>query len=195
MRVFRDSLRLSIIKQRANLSRKSIKNTSDKIYQNLNRLDEYRNAKNLALYYAVKGEVCLERVWQSAPMHGKTCYFPVCDGEQLYFLPATPNTVFKRNLLGVLEPEVPKTEAINLNDLDLILAPLVAFDEFGVRLGMGKGFYDRTFFDVQTTTGTRPIMLGMAYEFQHQPILDKQPWDVLLHGTVTEKTVYWTNKD
>lgn len=195
MRIFRDNLRLSIIKKRANLNEQYIRSTSNKIYKKLCQLDEYRNAKNLALYYSAKGEVSLERVWQAAPLHGKACFFPVCNGEQLYFLPATPKTSFKRNHFGILEPDVPTSEAISLSDLDLILAPLVAFDQFGVRLGMGKGFYDRTFFDVQTTMVKRPIMLGMAYEFQHQPVLDKQPWDVLLHGTITEKTVYWTNKE
>jgi 5-formyltetrahydrofolate cyclo-ligase len=131
--------------------------------------------------------VDLGNIWRSAPLHGKYCYFPVVKKEgTLLFLPATPASSFYTNEFGILEPEVEHHHAISPDELDLILMPLVAFDEHGSRIGMGKGFYDRAL------AHQRPkLLMGVAYEFQRYPYIEPQPWDVQLDAVTTEKTIYW----
>ena len=77
-------------------------------------------------------------------------------------------------------------------DLDLVLVPLVAFDDRGNRLGMGGGYYDQTFaFLSQRQHYRRPTLLGVAYEFQRLVALPVQAWDIPLDGVATEKRVQW----
>ena len=65
--------------------------------------------------------------------------------------------------------------------------PLVAFDMRGNRLGMGGGYYDRTFaYLLNRRRWRRPILIGVAYEFQGVDSLTTRPWDIPLHGVATE---------
>jgi 5-formyltetrahydrofolate cyclo-ligase len=69
-----------------------------------------------------------------------------------------------------------------------VLTPLVAFDLHGNRLGMGGGFYDRTFeFLNRHTHWRRPLLIGLAYDFQRVEQLYSHGWDVRLSGVVTEQ--------
>jgi 5-formyltetrahydrofolate cyclo-ligase len=75
--------------------------------------------------------------------------------------------------------------------LDLVLTPLVAFDAQGHRLGMGGGFYDRSFaYLLRHSRWLRPRLIGLAYDFQRQTRLPHQPWDVPLHAIATDHRLY-----
>ena len=75
--------------------------------------------------------------------------------------------------------------------LDLVLVPLVGFDDQGTRLGMGGGFYDRSFATrLFRRYWRKPRLIGVAYELQRVAHLDRQPWDVALDGVVTEQRLY-----
>jgi 5-formyltetrahydrofolate cyclo-ligase len=72
--------------------------------------------------------------------------------------------------------------------------PLVAFDPSGNRLGMGGGFYDRTFSYLRNRKfWTKPLLIGIAYEFQRLDSLTPSPWDVPLQAIATEKSLHPTN--
>ena len=78
--------------------------------------------------------------------------------------------------------------------MDLVLAPLVAFDEQGNRMGMGGGFYDRALQHLKSTnTGSlkrrplKPKVIGIAHELQKVANLHSQSWDITLNAIVTEK--------
>lgn len=160
---------------------------SNRICNRIRALNQYRYAKRIALYHALNGEVDLGDIWRTAPLHGKYCYFPVIKKEgALLFLPATPASHFYHNEFGILEPEVEHHHSLSPEALDLILVPLVAFDEHGTRIGMGKGFYD------QALAHHRPkLLMGVAYDFQRFPFIEPQPWDVPLDAVVTERAIYW----
>lgn len=160
--------------------------TSQQICNKIRSLDEYRKAKNLALYFTNQGEVDLTLLWKAAPLHGKHCYFPVINEDKtLSFLPATPTTTFKTNCYGIAEPDVSMDRAILLEKLDLVLVPLVAFDQYCTRLGMGSGYYDRTLIDAQNAT-----LMGVAYQFQYMDFINPEPWDASLDLIITEKNIY-----
>lgn len=184
------ALRRSRQEIRAKLSLEYQYASSTKICNRIRELEVYRQAKRIALYQATAGEVSLNNIWNSAPSQGKFCYFPVLnEGKTLLFLPATPATPFIRNTYGILEPDIAKSEAVPAIMLDIIFLPLVAFDDYGTRLGMGAGYYDRTLGDCN-----HPMLIGVAYEFQHYPFIQRQKWDVPLSGVVTQQKIHWSKK-
>ena len=67
---------------------------------------------------------------------------------------------------------------------DLILAPLLAFDDRGGRLGQGGGFYDRTLEVLRREAPVRVI--GLAFAGQRAERLDLAPHDQRLDGVLTE---------
>ena len=74
--------------------------------------------------------------------------------------------------------------------MQLVLLPLVAFDNDGGRLGMGGGFYDRTFSFTRLRAGPAPRLIGVAHELQrvdHLPVAD---WDIPLEAIVTDRAIY-----
>lgn len=187
--VINQAIRKTCQNVRKQLSVDFQRHMSNKICNRIRAMNQYRYAKHIALYHALNGEVDLSSLWRSAPLHGKFCYFPVINDDcTLSFLPATPASSFRLNRYGILEPEADPIHTIKPEAIDLILTPLVAFDSQGTRLGMGKGFYDRTL------AHQRPkLLVGVAYEFQHQPFIEPQPWDVRLDAIATETTIYWSH--
>lgn len=64
---------------------------------------------------------------------------------------------------------------------DLVLTPLLAFDDFGRRLGQGGGHYDRTF-----AAMPKAVRIGLAYAGQRTERLPVEAHDIPLHGVLTE---------
>ncbi len=81
--------------------------------------------------------------------------------------------------------------SLNGRWLDLVIVPCVAFDGAGNRLGFGAGFYDRHFsFLPLRSAWRRPLLVGLAFEFQKVQRLEPARWDVPLWAVVTERNFY-----
>lgn len=119
---------------------------------------------------------------------GKRCYVPVLHPWQpgkMLFVPFTGRERMKTNRWGIAEPPFHAQRSLRAQQFDLVMMPLVAFDDQGHRLGMGKGFYDRAFAFRQQRAG-RPFLLGLAHECQRSKIpLPVNHWDVDLDAVAT----------
>lgn len=152
----------------------------------------FRNADHIGVYLANDGEVDLSALVELALALGKTCYLPVLGipfHNRLWFTPYHPDEPLVTNRFGIPEPiPSPTRRSRKVWSLDLLLTPLVAFDESGNRLGMGGGFYDRTLsYRGLRTVWRKPRVVGIAYELQRVPRLTAQPWDMALDAIVTER--------
>ena len=131
----------------------------------------------------------LETAWEQQ----KKCYLPVLDnsGEnRLFFAPYTRQTDLIANRYGIPEPAHDTQQRYPADQLDLVLVPLVAIDTTGNRVGMGKGYYDRTFaFMRRQPRPAKPILIGLAHHFQQVAKLDANPWDVTLDGVADAQTL------
>lgn len=153
----------------------------------------FQTGKHLACYHSVLEEFdsspMIEAIWQAK----KHCYLPVLStqGEKtLAFVPYQYGDALQRNRYGILEP-VKVTTVMPLAELDVVMTPLVAFDRKGHRLGMGAGYYDRTFAFLNDLddANKKPKMVGLSFAIQELADLPYDPWDVLLDAVVTEKGV------
>jgi 5-formyltetrahydrofolate cyclo-ligase len=148
-------------------------------------LPEYRRARRVALFIAFDGEPSLAALVGSARRQRKRLYVPVLRGSTMRFAELVPGAELTPNFFGILEPKVGAT--IDARKLDLVLTPLVAFDDHGVRIGVGRGYYDRAFrFLRHRAIWRRPKLMGVAYELQRVAPLTPNSWDIPLYGVVTE---------
>lgn len=130
--------------------------------------------KRIGIYLAAKGELDLtpsiEWLWQQ----GHLLYAPILADTSLDFAEYGPATQLALNQFNLLEPV--NAALCMPENLDYVLVPLVAFDLQGNRLGMGKGYYDRTF--AFRKNKKSPLLMGCAYAFQQVPCLNAKPHDV-----------------
>jgi 5-formyltetrahydrofolate cyclo-ligase len=80
----------------------------------------------------------------------------------------------------------PKNESVIPN---IIILPLLAFDNNGDRLGYGGGFYDRTLQQYQLE-GINFISIGLAYSFQKVDKLPTEKTDIVLDYVITEESIF-----
>ena len=154
----------------------------------------FRAAQHIACYLPNDGEVGLGLLINQACAMGKTIYLPVLSAihhNRLHFLPYAPGDTLMANRFGIPEPLLRSRRVTEIIRLDLVLTPLVGFDEQGNRLGMGGGFYDRTFAYLRGRRRWRkPHLVGVAFDLQNcEQGLMRQEWDVPLDGMVTESGV------
>jgi 5-formyltetrahydrofolate cyclo-ligase len=151
----------------------------------------FKRSKHIAFYIASNGEIDPALILQTAWQQNKNCYLPIVTTEKnLLFAPYAFSDELIPNRYKILEPKK-QNNLITPDQLDLVLVPLVAFDNNGNRLGMGAGYYDHTFAFLNTTPRpTKPLLLGLAYEWQRAEQLSAESWDVKLNGIVTEGNFY-----
>ena len=88
------------------------------------------------------------------------------------------------------EPDVSDDEMLVPEELDLVLAPLVVFDAQRNRIGMGGGYYDRSFAFRKDPANMKPTLIGVAHELQKVDQLIPESWDVQLDMVVTDHAIY-----
>ncbi len=97
----------------------------------------------------------------------------------------TPETILRQNSWGIPEPVNAKLLPVSL--IDMVLVPLLAFDEQGHRVGYGKGYYDRFL----NLCRSDIITAGLSLEEKPIPLIsDIHAGDKALQFVVTPSTVY-----
>lgn len=187
------TLRRTIQRQRAALSQALQTQLSQQAVHHLTTRRAFRNARHIALYLPVRGEADPRNVRKHALPHQRF-YLPVLspfkDG-RLWFVRWDASTRFRLNRFRIPEPYPRYRNSRPASWLDLVITPLVAFDHTGTRMGMGGGFYDRTFgFKRTRTTIKRPQLCGFAYNFQQVSHLARQSWDIPLDMVSSEQSFF-----
>lgn len=190
----RPQLRRLLRKARRALTPSKQREAAQGLYRQLAQHPLFRRSRHISLYLPTDGEIDPRLLLRAAQRRGKATYLPV--------LSAWPRTkmVFQRvrhgekllpNRFRILEPRVNIRQQRKLWALDLVLMPLVGFDDEGGRLGMGGGFYDRSLaYLARRQHWRKPTLLGLAHECQKVDRLAQASWDVPMAGTVTDKQWY-----
>lgn len=156
----------------------------------LNTLPELHRARHIALYIANDGEIDPAAFARVARARGKHCYLPILHPilkNRLWFCRVGPNDRLHLNRFGIPEPDLRTHPRRPAWSLDCVLLPLVGFDAQGGRMGMGGGFYDRTFAFTRIARRPQPHLIGLAHAGQRVETLPLEPWDVVLQAIVTDR--------
>ena len=190
-------LRRFIRSQRQALSSRQQHRHAQSLCDKLIKQKHYRNSRHIACYLANDGEIDPHQLIEHAWFCGKQVYLPILSPlkKALYFAPYHADSKLQLNRFNIPEPTCNPSQWKTAQQLDLLLLPLVAFDEQGNRMGMGGGFYDRTLAYLQHRQYWRkPILAGLAHEIQKVERLDSQSWDIPLDYIMTEKRLYHTQR-
>lgn len=147
----------------------------------------FHSAEHVALYHPKSHEVDTDPIQKKLFQAHKSCYLPQIQAHRrLLFGLITPDTPLYSNRYAILEPDT--QENIAPEKLDLVIVPLVAFDNTLCRLGMGGGYYDTTF--AFRRAGTKPYLVGLAFECQKVAEVPRSVTDLLLDVVITETLLY-----
>ncbi|AZE75581.1 5-formyltetrahydrofolate cyclo-ligase [Pseudomonas synxantha] len=190
----RPQLRRMLRKARRALTPSEQRQAALGVYRQLAQHPLFRRAKHISLYLPTDGEIDPRLLLRAAQRRGKATYLPVLSAwprTKMVFQHVRPGDKLLPNRFGILEPRVNAHRQRQVWALDLVLLPLVGFDDVGGRLGMGGGFYDRSLaYLARRHSWRKPTLLGLAHECQKVGRLAQASWDVPLAGTVTDKQWY-----
>jgi 5-formyltetrahydrofolate cyclo-ligase len=177
-----------MLEKRTHVLQEMRQNAAFNALQLLKKTILFNDAKEIAFYLAKGNEFDCQSIIEESWKQQKTCYLPVLTPEKkLNFSIYTSHIKLMPNQYQILEPHNSPFQKADM--LDLVLLPLVGFDRKGHRLGMGGGFYDRTFEFLLSSSKKKPFLLGIAFSFQEVDSLPSDSWDVNLNGILTEKEV------
>ena len=180
-------LRSQMRKARQQLSRREQQQAALRLKYRLNQTPAFKYANRIALYLPNDGEVDPRLTIELAWKEGKEVYLPVLDPLRkghLWFIQYSPKSRMKKNRFGIEEPDLRFNKRMQAKFLEAVGLPLVSFDRHGNRLGMGGGFYDRTF-EFCRTEGVKPKLFGLAHRCQEVDELPTENWDIQLSGVIS----------
>ena len=182
--------------QQKNLVRKKYYALRKKKYYEINKFffvdfinlikKKFKDKKiNLSLYYPSSFELNVLKLLDIKHISKQNILLPVIENNNsMNFFPWKKNDVLLINKYGMLEPD--KSE---INIPDVILVPLLVFDENKYRLGYGKAFYDR-YLNKNLKKFKKILTVGVAFSFQKYHKLPINNKDVKLDYILTEKGIY-----
>ena len=142
----------------------------------------------VAGYWATHGEVPLHLLQMRLPEGRVWCLPCVQSDGSLKFGPWRPGDPLVSNVYGIPEPELASGSLLAPTDMAAVVLPLLGFTADRHRLGMGGGFYDRSF-AFRIDAPAPPWLVGAGYSFQQLESLPAQPWDVRLDAIATEQGI------
>lgn len=194
----KSTIRSSIIAKRRALTYDEIHYASKEACSRLISTSLWQQSEHIAFYIAHDSEIDPTLLIDLAHSQNKICYLPALatnDLKHLVMVRYEPDDTLIKNRYGIPEPIQDEHKIVGPEKLELVLVPLVAFDKTGTRLGMGVGYYDRTFAFLNQPNHTRhPQLVGLAYDFQQLDHLEREAWDVGLDWIVTDEEIYPTQK-
>ena len=184
----KDVIRRHALAARRSMSPAERQIASFAVFDRLMREPHLRRAARIAAYLPLPSEVGTWPFIERAQRMKKRIFVPTTKKNRtLSFreFDSTSNLIV--NEFGIVEPD--SGVSIDARQLDIVLVPLVAFDDNANRIGMGGGFYDRSFSFLRNRRFFRkPKLIGLAFDCQKVEQIPASPWDIQLFQIITESS-------
>jgi len=192
----RSSLRQQLRAKRRALSANQQRVAARQALRHVCQSGLFKRHRDIAFYLANDGEIDPSGLLALACQRQRRCYLPVlAPDNSLWFARYRPGDKMKKNRFGILEPTA-RNQCRKPWSLGLVFLPLVGFDRQGGRLGMGGGFYDRSFKHIKRSPLTsQPELIGLAHQCQQVTSLTQESWDIPLSKIVTDEEVIRVIRD
>jgi 5,10-methenyltetrahydrofolate synthetase len=184
----RNTLRRAMIAARQAFPADARRAASDAIARHLLDLLLPLTPGTLAFCWPIRAEVDCHPAMTQLLAQGWRAAMPVVErlAAPLTFRTWQPDAPMTADPYGIPIPDTPPVPPP-----DVLLIPLVAFDEAGYRLGYGGGYFDRTL----AALNPRPLAIGVGFELGRVADLHPEPHDIRLDRIVTEAGVRHCDKN
>jgi 5-formyltetrahydrofolate cyclo-ligase len=170
--------------ERSRLSEAHIARLADNLLSQWIKFSNELSYNAIALYYPFDNEASTLEIIRYLHSKNKTVLLPAIQkkSNKLLFAKYYPKAELIKNHFGIFEPK--DKEFFDKVDIDIALIPCVAFNNQLFRLGMGGGFYDRTFSDKKST-----LCVGLAYSFQLDDQSFEEKHDIKMDYVITQNGI------
>lgn len=177
-------LRVIYKEKRNALSSDEVIFLSKKIFDNfINNFDVKQNDKvHCFITIPGKKEVDTSFFFNYFFEHNIRVFVPKMIGDNLVAIELFPDTILNSNSWGVIEPV--SDDFSNIKDFDICITPLLYSDDYGRRIGYGKGFYDKFFSVVNVKK-----KVGINFFETKEVIADFDKYDISVDYLVTPFSV------
>ncbi|MFH8249538.1 5-formyltetrahydrofolate cyclo-ligase [Microbacterium sp. B2969] len=142
------------------------------IAQQLDALVDRLGARSLSCFLSTTTEPGTRAFVDGAVARGIRVLLPITRTDGLLdWSVATPGIDIAEGMFGLPEPVGELLGPIAVNDVDLLVIPAAAIDRTGMRLGWGRGFFDKTIGSMERC----PPVYAVVYDSE---VLDEVPSDV-----------------
>ncbi len=176
----RKSLRSLLLEKRDNTSFDFMKIASEKIQKRLKKINVFRDAQKIGMYYPIGSEVLTQDIIQELLSNGKDVFLPKVIGKEMEFRKISNFSSLEKGSFDIMEP---KDDCQTDNSLDVVLVPTVGISPVGVRLGYGHGFYDKFLAEHKTAT------ISLTLEKQIVKNIPKSEHDIIINWIITEDRI------
>lgn len=147
---------------------------------------EYKKAEVIMVFLSLPGEIDTTAICLKAWQDSKRVLAPRVSWEQRRMIPVEIRSLthdLTITDLGLREPAAGTPFPPSL--IDLVVVPGLGFDEYGNRLGRGRGFYDRFL----ATPDFKGVACGLGFETQFMTELPTGPLDRGVDMLITDQNV------
>ena len=178
-------LRATLLAARRELPRDVVATQSRRVVARLDSFAPFGSAAALLLYDGVQGEVETDAIRKEADRRSLPTYYPRVQGTpgELEFVRVAPGEALVPGRWGIAEPA--GEDRFRPGEQALVLVPGLAFDARGVRLGRGRGCYDRAIAKLRPPA----VVVGLAFSSQIIPGLPRDDWDQAVDVIVTDAEI------
>lgn len=176
-------VRKEILGKRKYMSKEEVQSLSNKIQNYILEWNPYKESKGIMAYMDFRNEVKTDKIINNAFEEGKTLVLPKSIKETITILPCIVESIgdLKLGTYGIMEPD--DKNIADINTIDMVLVPGVAFDKDGYRLGYGAGYYDRFLKDY------KGIKVGLCFDLQWVHNVYKDEHDISMDYLITERGI------
>lgn len=182
------ALRKEILVKRAEIDATYRNHASVQVTDTIVKHPLFIKAQCIASFVDFRDEMNMSQINQAILKKGKILVLPYISmgKNEMTFHVVTHLEALVKNNYGIFEPNPLKDEAVDIDLIDLILTPGVAFNAEGYRLGYGGGFYDRLFSHISKAIPK----FGIAFDMQRVSDLPVESFDQPITHLITEKKIY-----
>jgi len=171
------ALRKHLLEKRDAISAELRDILSKNIHQNLKHISSYINSQNIACYFPIGSEVDTYAIMLDILKQNKCLLLPKVVNDNLVFYNIPNLEKLEKGHFGIMEP---KDSCKKADRIDCVLIPTVGVSKLGIRLGYGKGYYDKFL------SSTDAIKISLTYSKQIVKTIPSDSHDIKMNWVVTE---------